>query len=60
MSKENMRWYAVQFKTLERNPTTRTVKVLSTDSVHASMVVYKQFGRKKIKVKSAVPIKEDE
>lgn len=59
MSKKNMRWYAIQFVTLDRNPITRTVKVQSTDSVHASMVVYKQFGRKKIKVKSAVPIKED-
>ena len=53
------RWYAVVFETIEKKPIERTIKVLCTDSVHASMVVYKQFGRKKIKVKSAKPIKEE-
>lgn len=54
------RWYEVTFKTIERNPITRTVKVQCCDSVHASALVYQQFGRKKIKVKSAKLIKENE
>jgi hypothetical protein len=45
---------------LERKPIRRTVEVLSTDSVHASALVYQQFGRKKIKVKSAKKVKESE
>ena len=53
------RTYDVTFKTLERNPVTRTVRVKCVDSVHASMVVYQTFGRKKIKVISAKVIKED-
>lgn len=56
---KRQRWYAVVFETIEKKPIERTIKVLCTDSVHASMVVYKQFGRKKIKVKSAKPIKEE-
>ena len=53
------RWYKVIFETIERNPIKRTVTVCSTDSIHASSLVYQQFGgRKKIKVKSAKPIKE--
>lgn len=47
------RTYDVTFKTLERNPVTRTVQVKCVDSVHASMVVYRSFGKKKIKVISA-------
>ncbi len=57
---ENQRWYRVTFETLERKPIRRTVEVLSTDSVHASALVYQQFGRKKIKVKSAKKAKESE
>ncbi len=57
---ENQRWYRVTFETLERKPIRRTVEVLSTDSVHASALVYQQFGRKKIKVKSAKKVKESE
>lgn len=57
---KNQRWYRVTFETLERKPIRRTVKVLSTDSVHASALVYQQFGRKKIKVKSAKKVKESE
>ena len=57
---KNQRWYRVTFETLERNPIRRTVEVLSTDSVHASALVYQQFGRKKIKVKSAKKVKESE
>lgn len=57
---ENQRWYRVTFETLERKPIRRTVDVLSTDSVHASALVYQQFGRKKIKVKSAKKVKESE
>jgi hypothetical protein len=46
---------------LERKPIRRTVEVLSTDSVHASALVYSQFGgSKKIKVKSAKKAKESE
>lgn len=56
---KKQRWYAVVFETIEKEPIERTIKVLCTDSVHASMVVYSQFGRKKIKVKSAKPIKEE-
>ena len=41
-------------------PIRRTVTVCSTDSVHASALVYQQFGRKKIKVKSAKKVKESE
>lgn len=52
------RWYAVVFETIERKPIRRTIKVQCVDSVHASMIVYAQFGRKKIKVKSAKPSKE--
>ena len=44
----------------ERKPIRRTVTVCSTDSVHASALVYQQFGRKKIKVKSAKKVKESE
>ena len=54
------RWYKVIFETIERNPIKRTVTVCSTDSVHASNLVYQQFGRKKIKVKSAKKVKESE
>ena len=57
---ENQRWYRVTFETLERKPIRRTVEVLSTDSVHASALVYQQFGRKKIKVKSVKKVKESE
>lgn len=57
---KNQRWYRVTFETLERKPVRRTVEVLSTDSVHASALVYQQFGRKKIKVKSAKKVKESE
>lgn len=57
---ENQRWYRVTFETLERKPIRRTVEVLSTDSVYASALVYQQFGRKKIKVKSAKKVKESE
>ena len=57
---EKQRWYRVTFETLERKPIRRTVEVLSTDSVHASALVYQQFGRKKIKVKSAKKVKESE
>jgi len=57
---KNQRWYRVTFETLERKPIRRTVEVLSTDSVHASALVYQQFGRKKIKVKSAKKVKESE
>lgn len=57
---KNQRWYRVTFETLERKPIRRTVEVLSTDSVHASALVYQQFGRKKIKVKSAKKAKESE
>lgn len=57
---ENQRWYRVTFETLERKPIRRTVEVLSTDSVHASALVYQQFGRKKIKVKSAKKVKASE
>lgn len=56
---KNQRWYRVTFETLERKPIRRTVEVLSTDSVHASALVYQQFGRKKIKVKSAKKVKEN-
>ena len=42
------RWYKVVFETIERKPIRRTVTVCSTDSVHASALVYQQFGRKKI------------
>lgn len=52
------RWYEVKFKTIERNPVIRTVKVQCCDSIHASALVYQQFGRKKIEVKSAKLIKE--
>lgn len=52
------RWYEVTFKTIERNPIIRSVKVQCCDSVHASALVYDLYGRKKIKVKSAKPIKE--
>lgn len=55
---KNQRWYRVTFETLERKPIRRTVEVLSMDSVHASALVYQQFGRKKIKVKSAKKVKE--
>lgn len=54
------RWYKVVFETIERKPIRRTVTVCSTDSVHASALVYQQFGRKKIKVKSAKKVKESE
>jgi hypothetical protein len=54
------RWYKVVFETIERIPIRRTVTVCSTDSVHASALVYQQFGRKKIKVKSAKKVKESE
>ena len=47
------RWYEVTFATLDRDPITRTVKVQCCDSVHASMLVYQMYGRRKIKVKSA-------
>lgn len=48
------REYEVIFQTLDKNnPIIRTVKVKCCDSVHASMIVYEQFGRNKIKVKSA-------
>lgn len=57
---KNQRWYRVTFETLERKSIRRTVEVLSTDSVHASALVYQQFGRKKIKVKSAKKVKESE
>lgn len=57
---KNQRWYRVTFEILERKPIRRTVEVLSTDSVHASALVYQQFGRKKIKVKSAKKVKESE
>lgn len=57
---KNQGWYRVTFETLERKPIRRTVEVLSTDSVHASALVYQQFGRKKIKVKSAKKVKESE
>ena len=57
---KNQRWYRVTFETLERKPIRRIVEVLSTDSVHASALVYQQFGRKKIKVKSAKKVKESE
>lgn len=57
---KNQRWYRVTFETLERKPIRRTVEVLNTDSVHASALVYQQFGRKKIKVKSAKKVKESE
>lgn len=57
---KNQRWYRVTFETLERKPIRRTVEVLSTDSVHASALVYQQFGRKKIKIKSAKKVKESE
>lgn len=57
---KNQRWYRVTFETLEGKPIRRTVEVLSTDSVHASALVYQQFGRKKIKVKSAKKVKESE
>lgn len=57
---KNQRWYRVTFETLERKPIRRTVEVLSTDSVHASALVYQQFGRKKTKVKSAKKVKESE
>lgn len=53
------RWYKVVFETIERKPIRRTVTVCSTDSVHASALVYQQFGRKKIKVKSAKKVKEN-
>lgn len=53
-----MRWYEVIFETIEKEPITRTVRVKSTDSVHASILVYQQFGRKKIKVKSAKKARE--
>lgn len=54
------RWYKVVFETIERKPIRRTVTVCSTDSVHASALVYQQFGRKKIKVKSAKKVKGSE
>lgn len=58
---KNQRWYRVTFETLERKPIRRTIEVLSTDSVHASALVYSQFGgSKKIKVKSAKKEKERE
>lgn len=38
------RWYKVVFETIERKPIRRTVTVCSTDSVHASALVYQQFG----------------
>ena len=34
------RWYKVVFETIERKPIRRTVTVCSTDSVHASTLVY--------------------
>ena len=50
----DLREYEVTFQTLDKNnPTTRKVRVKCCDSVHASMIVYEQFGRNKIKVKSA-------
>lgn len=52
------RWYKVTFTTIERIPIERTVKVKSTDSVHASALVYQTYGRKKIKVTSAKVDKE--
>lgn len=54
------RWYKVVFETIERKPIRRTVTVCSTDSVHASALVYQQFGgKKKIKVKSAKKRQEE-
>lgn len=55
-----MRWYEVIFETIEKKPIIRTVRVKSSDSVHASMLVYQQFGRKKIKVKSAKKARDKE
>ena len=52
--------YDVTFKTLERNSVTRTVRVKCVDSVHASAVVYRTFGRHKIKVTSAKKASEKE
>lgn len=51
------RWYEVTFVTLGRDPITRTVKVQCCDSVHASLLVYQMYGRKKIKVKSAKKVR---
>lgn len=57
---KQQRWYNVVFETIERKPIQRTIPVYSTDSVHASALVYQQFGgKKKIKVKSAKKVKEN-
>lgn len=53
------RWYRVVFETIEKKPIRRTVTVCSTDSIHASALVYQQFGSQKIKVKSAKKVKEN-
>lgn len=55
---KEQRDYDVTFKTLDRTPVERTVRVKCVDSVHASMVVHKSFGRKKIKVISARKVEE--
>lgn len=52
--------YEVRFKTLEKNSIERTVRVKCVDSVHAAMVVYRTFGRRKIKVISAKKESESE
>lgn len=55
------RKYRVTFVELKKyNPATRTVTVDSCDSVHASLLVYQMFGRKKIKVKSAVKARNED
>lgn len=55
---KEQRDYDVTFKTIDRIPVERTVRVKCVDSVHASMVVYKNFGRKRIKVISARKVQE--
>ena len=60
MEREN-RKYDVTFETLDkRNPIKRTVRVECCDSVHASMLVYREFGKRKIKVKSAMKVREND
>ena len=59
--KRKNRKYDVTFVTLDkRNPTRRTIRVECCDSVHASMLVYQEFGRNKIKIKSAVKVREND
>lgn len=55
------RKYEVTFIELKKiNPATRTVTVDCCDSVHASLLVYRMFGKNKIKVKSAVKMRNSD